>query len=189
MSLKEDEQKTFEEFAAVSTNTVTDIHTALNVWRQKHFLSQHHFDTVRKRVSAYRNKNNIPGHKTKEVWARSELETMQLLVDDNTEAGDVYGVFKKAHPDSRRTEVAVYDRFVRIRRATKKTTKAPSPPTLPKKPVSPPSVTEMLQHAKLVDIATSMRKVFVDGMGAASATDTNYKKVLDLCAYMTGLKR
>lgn len=189
MNLREDEQKTFEEFAAVPTNTVKDIHTALNVWRQKHSLSQHHFDTVRKRVSKYRNENGIPGHKTKEVWTRSELETLQLLVDDNTEAANVYDIYKKAHPDSHRTEVAVYDRYVRIRRATKKIVKAPSPPALPKKPASPPSVTEMLQHAKLVDIATSMRKVFVDGMGSANATDANYKKALDLCAYMTGLKR
>ncbi len=182
MNHKEDEQKTFEEFAAVSTNKTADIHKALNVWRGMHGLPEQCYDTVRKRVSAYRKSNGM-AQSHKNAWTPSELETVQLLVDEAIPARDAYNAFKKVHPASVHPEVGVYDRFVRIRRGSK-----PVSTVQTAKPSAPPSVTEMLQHAKLVTVATEMRKVFVEGM-ARQATDANYKAALDLCAYMTGLER
>lgn len=181
MGHKEDEQKTFEEFAAVATNKTADIHKALNVWRGMHGLTEQCFDTVRKRVSVYR-KNNGMEQAHKNAWTPSEMETMQLLVDEAIPARDAWGAFKKVHPTSAHPEAGVYDRFIRLRRGAAKSATV-------SKPSAPPSVTEMLQHAKLVTVATEMRKVFVEGMGIRQATDANYKAALDLCAYMTGLKR
>ena len=77
MGHKEDEQKTFEEFAAVATNKTADIHKALNVWRGMHGLTEQCFDTVRKRVSVYR-KNNGMEQAHKNAWTPSEMETMPV---------------------------------------------------------------------------------------------------------------
>lgn len=180
---KTDEQKTFEEFAGVAATPVADVHAALNVWRTKHGLRALSVDTVRKRTTRFRSANGIAQHRTTAPWTDDELETIDLLVRDNTNSSLVYTAFKKVHPGSGHPESSVYDKFVRVRR-----TRVPVKRRL-RVQADGPSVTQMLAHAKLVSVAEAMREVFVEKMGVSQATDANYMSALDLCAYLVGLKR
>lgn len=183
--VRADEQKTFEEFASTPGTPVASICAALNVWRAKHGLRELSLDTVRKRTTRFRAANNIAQHRTNAPWTADELETIAILVDENTNAGLAYKSFMGVHPKSGHTETSVYDKFVRVRR-----TRTHAPAKHRNRAVqSSPSVTQMLNHAKLVHAAEAMREVFVEKMGASQATDANYVSVLDLCAYLVGLKR
>lgn len=181
--VKADEQKTFEEFASTPGTPVASICAALNVWRAKHGLRELSLDTVRKRTTRFRVANNIAQHRTNAPWTADELETIAILVDENTNSGLAYKCFMDVHPKSGHTETSVYDKFVRVRR-TRTTTKHKN-----RASHNSPSVTQMLNHAKLVHAAEAMREVFIEKMGASQATDANYVSVLDLCAYLVGLKR